>query len=298
MKENNYTLLIMAAGMGTRFGGLKQIEPVGPCNEFIIDYSVFDAIKAGFNKVVFVIKKENFEIFKDTIGKRFEHKIKVEYAFQELNDIPNQFEVPIDRTKPWGTGHAILIAKDYIEEPFAVINADDFYGYDAYEKLFDFLKSPNSINKKSYAVIGYKVLETLSENGSVKRGICETKNNKLVNLTESIIEHKNNTLVATPLGEEEVFNVNPETLVSMNMFGFDPTIFTFLEKEFTKFLSININNTSAEFLIPQILSKGIKSGFFNVDVIETTSRWYGITYKEDLATIKRVIKEKIENREY
>lgn len=188
MRKENYTLLIMAAGMGSRFGGLKQIEPFGPNGEFIIDYSIYDAIKAGFNKIVFIIKKENLDIFKETIGKRIEQHVKVEYVFQELNDLPKGFSKPKDRIKPWGTGHAILAAKNVIHEPFAVINSDDFYGYDAYVKLIDYLKNIPKSDKNQYLLVSYLVRETLSENGAVKRGICKIDNNKLVDITESNIK--------------------------------------------------------------------------------------------------------------
>lgn len=251
----------MAAGMGTRFGGLKQIELVVPRNEFIMDYSILDAINAGFNKVVFVIKKEYLGFFKETVGKRFENKIQVEYAFQELHDIPNQFKVPIDREKHWGTVHAILTAKDFINEPFVVINANDLYSYDAYAKAISFLKNRTSSKDKKYAVIGYKVNETLSENGAVKRVLCETKNNKLINLTELIIERKNNILIAKTLVEDKTYNVNPNSLVSMNMFAYNPTIFTFFETEFKNFLSSNINSTTAELLISQVLQKVLKRNY-------------------------------------
>ena len=176
------TLLIMAAGMGSRFGGLKQLEPVGPNGEFIIDYSVYDAIRAGFSKVVFIIKEENYKIFKETIGGRIEDKIRVEYVFQDIKDLPVGYECPKGREKPWGTAHAILAAKDIINEPFGIINADDFYGFDAYKKLAEFLSKNKTFNK--YAMVGYKMANTLSKHGSVKRGVCEIKEGRLNNIIE------------------------------------------------------------------------------------------------------------------
>lgn len=240
MEEKNLTLLIMAAGMGSRFGGLKQIEPVGPNNEFIIDYSVYDAIKAGFNKIVFIIKKENYEVFKETIGKRVEDKIKVEYAFQDLNDLPNGYECPSDRVKPWGTAHAILSAKNLIHEPFAIINSDDFYGRDAYYTISNFLKEERKEN--TYAVVGYHVNNTLTENGSVKRGVCKVKNNELEKLVESSIQKIDGVIKATPLDGSMPFTISQDTYVSMNMLGFNPTIFSYIEEHFPKFLNDNKDN--------------------------------------------------------
>lgn len=295
----NYTLLILAAGMGSRFGGLKQIEPFGPNGEFIIDYSIKDAIKTGFNKAVFIIKKENLEIFKNTISKRIENYIKVEYVFQELDDLPEGFVKPEDRTKPWGTGQAILAAKNVINEPFAIINADDFYGYDAFEKLIDYMKNiPNDINKKQYGLVGYLMRDTLSENGSVKRGICQLKNNKLVNLIEAVITLKDKEMDANPLGTDKHYELTDETLASMNMFAFDPSIFSFLENEFKEFLKNYINILNSEFIISSVLDKALKDGFCDLNIIRTTAKWYGVTYREDIPLLKKVIEEKIKNGEY
>lgn len=211
MKEKDLTLLIMAAGMGSRFGGLKQIEPVGPNDEFIIDYSVYDAIKAGFNKIVFIIKKENYEVFKETIGKRIEDKIKVEYAFQDLNNLPAGYTCPPDRTKPWGTAHAILAAKDIIHEPFAIINSDDFYGRDAYQVISKFLNDEKKEN--TYALVGYHVKNTLTENGSVKRGVCKINNNLLESIIESSVIEENGIITASPLDGTMPFIIDNNTYV-------------------------------------------------------------------------------------
>ena len=228
------TLLIMAAGMGSRFGGLKQIEPVGPNGEFIIDYSIYDALKAGFTKVVFVIKKENFEIFKETVGNRVSKYIKVLYAFQDMDDLPAGFVRPVDREKPWGTSHAILSAKDLIHENFAIINADDFYGRDAYYVVSDFLDK--KFDSNTYCVVGYKVSNTLSLNGSVKRGVCHEKDGYLTDLIESKVEYIGERIVASPLNGDQSFDITPDTLVSMNMLGFNTSIFNYIEDNFVKFL--------------------------------------------------------------
>lgn len=294
----DYTLLILAAGMGSRFGGLKQIEPFGPNGEFIIDYSIKDAIKAGFNKAVFIIKKENLEIFKNTIGKRIEKHIKVEYVFQELDDLSEGFVKPEERTKPWGTGQAILAAKNIINEPFAIINADDFYGYDAFKKLIDYMKNiPKDINKKQYGLVGYLMRDTLSENGSVKRGICQLENNKIVNLIEAVITLKHYEMEANPLGTEEHFKIKDDTLASMNMFAFDPSIFSFLEKEFKDFLKDNINVLNSEFIISSVLDKALKDGYCDLNIIKTSAKWFGVTYREDIPLLKKVIEEKIKSGE-
>lgn len=298
MKKENLTLLIMAAGMGSRFGGLKQIEPFGPNGEFIIDYSIYDAIKAGFNKVVFVIKKENLEIFKNTIGKRIEKQIKVEYAFQDLNDLPQNYSLPEGRIKPWGTGQAILSAKDFINEPFGIINADDFYGFDSYKKLAEFLSNIPKESKKQYSLISYLMRDTLSENGKVKRGICKIKDNKLIDLIESNIELDGNKMIANPLSSDLFYTIEEDTLASMNMFGFEPSIFKYLEDQFRLFLKRNINNLDKEFLIPEIVADGIKESFCDLNVIKTNAKWYGVTYKEDIPLLKQIIDEKISNKEY
>lgn len=297
MKEKNLTLLIMAAGMGSRFGGLKQIEPVGPNDEFIIDYSVYDAIKAGFNKIVFIIKKENYDVFKETIGKRVEDKIKVEYAFQDLNDLPAGYTCPEDRVKPWGTAHAILSAKNLINEPFAIINSDDFYGRDAYNTISNFLKEEKKEN--TYAVVGYHVINTLTENGAVKRGVCKVDGNKLKKLVESSIIKENGIITATPLDGSMPFEIKDDTYVSMNMLGFNPSIFPYIEKHFPKFLDENKDNIlKCEYLIPDILSMAINNNYAKTLVIPTTAKWEGVTYKEDKESVVKAINELIEKGVY
>lgn len=299
MEKENLTLLIMAAGMGSRFGGLKQIEPFGPNGEFLIDYSVFDALQAGFNKVVFIIKEENYNLFKETVGKRIEDKIKVEYVFQKQDAIPSWVNIPSSRVKPWGTAHAILSAKDKIKEPFAVINADDFYGKDAFRVIANFLKNSNTNNKENYGLVGYKVENTLTENGSVKRGICEINDNKLVKLTESSIIKENGIITATPLDESSSFTVTSDTLVSMNMLGFYPSIFTYIEKNMDQFFKDNLENLEkCEFLIPDILTQAIKEKYAEVSVLPTTAKWIGVTYKEDKESVLNSLNKLIESGEY
>ncbi len=289
MKEK--TLLIMAAGMGSRFGGLKQISPVGPNGEFIIDYSIYDAKKAGFTKVVFIIKEENYEIFKNTIGKRVEKQIPVYYVFQTLNNIPTNINYNKNRNKPWGTAHAILSAKDIINENFAVINSDDFYGYDAYCVISNFLDNIDE-NAHTYCVIGYEIDKTLTQNGAVKRGVLKYQNDNIKEITEATITKENNIITATPLNGEQPFVIEKNTKVSMNMFGFTKSIFPYLEENLYEFLKENQNNLdTCEYLIPEVVSKAIKNNYAQVKLINTTSTWMGVTYKED----KNILVEMINN---
>ncbi len=295
--QKNLTLLIMAAGMGSRFGGLKQIEPVGPTGEFIIDYSVYDAIQAGFNKIVFIIKEENYEVFKETIGKRIEDKIKVEYVFQRLEDLPEGYTCPENREKPWGTAHAILSAKNNIHEPFVIINADDFYGRDAYLVISKFLKEEVQNNK--YGLVGYSVKNTLTENGSVKRGICKLKENYLQEIIESNVIEKNGVITATPLDGRDPFLVTEDTYVSMNMLGFSPSLFSYIEKAFPSFLEKNKDNIlKCEYLIPDVLTMAIEEGYARTKVLPTTAKWEGVTYKEDKDSVVKAIQKLMEEGVY
>lgn len=297
--KKDVTLVILAAGMGSRFGGLKQIEPMGPSDEFIIDYSVYDAIKAGFNKIVFIIKKENYELFKETIGKRVEPHIKVEYAFQELNNLPKGWDIPSGRMKPLGTAHAVLCAKDYVNEPFAMINSDDFYGRDAFIKAYEFLSNTDN-NSSKYGMIGYMVANTLTENGSVKRGVCEVdSNNYLKSITESKIEKIGNEIVASPLDGSDSFTVNSDDTVSMNFLLFTPSIFGYIEEGFSKFFMDNKEDLlTSEYLIPDVVSNLIKNGRASMEVIRTTASWHGVTYREDTPDVKNSIKKLVEEGEY
>lgn len=288
MKED-ITLIILAAGMGSRFGGLKQIESMGPNGEFIIDYSVYDAIKAGFTKIVFLIKRENYNIFKETIGSRVERHIKVEYAFQEGNIPADFYDLLKDREKPLGTAHAIMCCRDNIKGPFAIINADDFYGFNAYKKAVEFLRNID-INSTNYGMIAYLVKNTLTENGSAKRGICEIENGKLKNLIESKCERVQNSIIASPLTGLPSFEVYDNTVVSMNFLLFTPKLFEQLSVDFPKFLEQNKSNLDkCEYLIPEVLGEFLKKDSASVSVIGTDATWYGITYREDVPGVKKAL---------
>lgn len=287
------TLVIMAAGIGSRYGGLKQIESVGPSGEFIIDYSVYDAIKAGFKKVIFIIKEENYEIFKSTIGKRIENHIEVEYVFQNNDNVP--VSIPKERTKPLGTAQAILCCKDIIKENFAIVNADDFYGRDAFFKVKEFIS--NVKNDNDFALIGYNVLDTITDNGSVKRGVCNIKDDYLVSLDESIISKDNHKLSCKTLADNKDIKINNDTIVSMNMFGFTPKVLELFNENFKEFFDNNDLMTS-EYLVPVEINNYLKKKLINVKVIKTTFKWYGITYKEDLNILKDEINKLINNGVY
>ena len=288
-------LVIMAAGMGSRYGGLKQIEPIHKNGEFIIDYSIYDAIRYGFDKVIFIIKKENYEIFKSTIGNRISDKIKTEYVFQSNDNVP--FEVPSDRVKPLGTAHAILCCKDVIKDNFLVINSDDFYGRDAFRVASEYLKSEHKSNE--FGMIGYIVSNTLTENGSVKRGVCELKDGYITNLVESSVEKVNDKIIASPLDGRDSFEVNDDTLVSMNMFMFTPKIFELLESDFLEFYKNNINNLlKCEYLIPEVVCNNIKKDKITFKAFKTSSKWMGVTYKEDKEVVVEGINSLVESGEY
>ena len=296
--NKDITLVILAAGMGSRFGGLKQITPFGPNDEFIIDYSVYDAIKAGFTKIVFLIKEENYEVFKETIGARVEPHIKVEYCFQKNDNLPEGYSLPEDRVKPLGTAHAILCCKNNVHEPFMIINADDFYGRDAYMKGAEFLKNCKDGESK-YALVGYLVKNTITEHGAVKRGVCSVEGDKLVALKESSVERIDGTIMASPLSGEEPFEVAEDDTVSMNMLCFDTTIFKYIEDGFADFLDSNKDNLEkCEYLIPTVLFDLIKAGKATTDIIKTTATWYGVTYKEDTESVKEALNNMVETGEY
>lgn len=286
-------LVIMAAGMGSRFGGLKQIEPVDEFGNFIIDYSIFDAIRCGFDKVVFIVKEENLEAFRSTIGKRIESKIKTEYVFQNSSNIPEKYVIPPERTKPFGTGHAVLAAKDVVSTNFAVINADDFYGYDSFVKLSEFLKS-NTIQNR-YAIVGYQAINTMGSSGSVKRGICSCENGELKSITESSISLKENgalEAIAIDGSDATPHEIEKNTLVSMNMFAFTPNFMKELENGWFEFLESNKNNLSTcEYFLPTKVSNLICENKVDVEMLETTSKWLGITYKQDKDDVVAELKQ-------
>ena len=294
------TLVILAAGMGSRFGGLKQIEPIDEYGHFIIDYSIYDAIREGFTKVVFIIKRENYDIFRETIGKRIEKKIEVEYVFQEIDNLPEGYSVPEGRIKPWGTAHAILCAKDKVDENFAIINADDFYGRDAYHVISKFMKNNNTHdNILRYAMAGYKVKNTLTENGSVKRGVCEEENGYLTNIIECKVEKVDSEIIATPLEGGNSFKVLEDAPVSMNMFAFTKDIFKYLEEGFPLFLDKHKEDIdTCEYLIPSVVFEEIENKIATVEVLKTNAIWQGITYKEDKELLVNAINEMVKQGLY
>ncbi|HZL11947.1 MAG TPA: sugar phosphate nucleotidyltransferase [Prolixibacteraceae bacterium] len=274
------TLLILAAGMGSRYGGLKQIEPVGPNGETIIEYSVFDAIRAGFGKVVFVIRESFADDFKTRFESKLAGKIQIEYVYQEIDKLPEGFKLPEGREKPWGTGHAVLMARDVIHEPFATINADDFYGAEAYQVIANYLTQSESPEK--YAMVGYRLNNTLSEFGSVSRGICITDDNKqLTKITETHKIRLEGKQILCEAENKETSELTVNEIVSMNFWGFHPSIFARIEEQFVEFLTAKINQPKSEFYIPFVVFEMIQKGQANVEVLTADSPWFGVTYKED-----------------
>ena len=274
------TLLILAAGMGSRFGGLKQVEPVGPNGETILEYSVFDAIRAGFGKVVFVIRESFADEFKDRFESKLAGKIEIEYVYQEVNKLPEGFELPEGREKPWGTGHAVLMAKDVISEPFAAINADDFYGAEAYQVVAKYLSQ--SVSGDKYAMVGYQLDNTLSEFGSVSRGICVTDENKqLTKITETHKIRQEGKHILCESENQQTVELTGKETVSMNFWGFQPSVFRNIESQFVDFLITNINLPKSEFYIPFVVFEMINQGQADVEVLKADSPWFGVTYKED-----------------
>ena len=293
MKEP--VLVIMAAGMGSRFGGLKQIEPVGPNGEIIADYSVYDAIRAGFDKVIFIIRESNLEYFKENISSKFENKIKVEYAFQELNRIPKDVKLPENRIKMLGTGHALLCAKSLIDSDFVLINSDDFYGFDSYKIASKFFEE--SKDDLEYLSVNYPFNITSSENGAVKRGVIFTKDEYMINNLECEISKNNGKYIAKELDSNNVFEIEENQAVSVNFFGLKKTFLKYLEEEFNEFIHGKIDEKN-EFLLPTIIKKGIENNDYKVKCKISTSKWMGITYKEDLPKLKKDLQELIKKGEY
>ena len=293
-------LLILAAGMGSRFGGLKQMEPMDEAGNFLLDYSVYDAKRAGFTSVVFVIKHAFEKEFKETIGKRVEKIIKTEYAFQELDDLPEGFKIPEGREKPWGTAHAIYAARDLIREDFIMINGDDFYGRDAYEVAFKYLASLPKDAKGMYANVAFKVSNTMTENGSVKRGVCfEDEHHNLTKLVESSIErNKEGKIIATPLDGKDSFEVNEDQPVSMNLFCFNKDLIARLGERFPDWLNVYGNELKSEFLIPTVVDELVHEGKATLKLLSTDSVWFGVTYKEDKPGVVKALKELVQKGEY
>ena len=291
-------LVILAAGMGSRFGGLKQMEKMDEAGNFLLDYSIYDAKRAGFSSVVFIIKKAFFEDFKNSIGKRVEKLIKVDYAFQELDDLPEGFSVPKDREKPWGTAHAIYAARDLIKEDFIIINGDDFYGKDTYEVAFKYLSSLPKGSRGKYANVAFNVSNTMTENGSVKRGVAFSKDGYLTKLVESTIEKVNGEIVCKPLDGSEEFKVPPTQLVSMNLFCFNLDLMEHLKERFPIWLKNNINVPKSEFLIPTVVDELVHEGKATLKLLETSSVWFGVTYKEDKPGVVKALKALVDKGEY
>ena len=284
------TLLVMAAGMGSRYGGLKQLDPVGPNGETIIDYSVYDAIRSGFNKVVFIIRREFEKEFKSQITNKYEGSIKVEFAFQELNALPNNFNCPEGRIKPWGTGQAILTAAGLINEPFVAINGDDFYGRDSYGVIADYYKSEGD----SFSMVAFQLGNTLSDFGGVSRGLCAVENG----LLSTVVETHNIKKGAEGVTSDEDISLDGTEPVSMNVWGFTPDLFDHLRSMFHDFLERDGKEMKSEFLIPSVVNNLIYANTKHVKVLRTDSSWFGVTYKEDKPYVVKQIQALIDNEEY
>jgi hypothetical protein len=290
----------MAAGIGSRYGGgIKQLEQVGPSGEIIMDYSIYDALEAGFNKVVFIIRKDLEKDFKEIIGNRIEKHVRVEYVYQELDALPEGFVKPTDRTKPWGTGHAVLCCKDIVKEPFAVINADDYYGKEGFKKIYDYLNS-NRQAPGDYCMAGFILGNTLSENGAVTRGICQIgENGKLTEITETFgIEPKGDHAVAKDDSGAEV-KIELNSPVSMNMWGFKPDLFDKLQEGFVEFLTrLSDQEHKKEYLLPEFIGQLVKKGEVTVQVLKTADRWFGVTYKEDKDMVVKSVRALVDQGVY
>ena len=287
---NNITLLIMAAGMGSRYGGLKQLDAIGPSGETIIDYSVYDAIKAGFTKVVFIIRKDFEQEFKSKITDKYEGQIQVEFAFQDLNDLPDEFTCPEGREKPWGTGHAILSARDIINEPFVAINGDDFYGRESFKVVADYYRK----GANSFSMVAFKLDKTLSSFGGVTRGLCTVNDEKLNTVIETADLQKTDYGVSSNRDIE----LDGSEPVSMNVWGFTPILFKYLEGKFVEFLSENGTEMKSEYLIPSVVNELIQSGQETVHVLRSGATWFGVTYKEDKPFVEGEIEKLVNKEEY
>jgi len=290
------TLLILAAGIGSRYGGVKQMDEIGPSGESIIDYSVFDAISAGFGKVVFVLNPKIIDEFKEIYEVRLKGKIETEYVLQELHNIPDGIKFNPERIKPWGTAHAVLVAKDVINEPFAVINADDFYGKDAYKVISKYLNSLSN-DDTDYSMVGYRLKNTLSDNGSVSRGICSSENGFLSDVVERTkIYNQNNNVVYEE--DETISNISKDSIVSMNFWGFSPKFFSQMEDDFRTFIQENAEKLKAEFYIPFVVNNLINRDEARVKVLTSEAEWFGVTYQEDRETTVKKIAKLVDNGYY
>lgn len=278
------TVVIMAAGMGSRYGGLKQIDPMGPNGETLMEYSVYDAIRAGFGKVVFIIRKDFSAEFKEAVGSKFDGKIEVDYAYQELTDLPEGFSVPEGRGKPWGTGQAILACKDVVDTPFSVQNADDYYGAEAYVVMAEELKKMDSTSPES-CMVGFETKNTLSPNGSVSRGICQVKNQFLTSVVERLKIERNADGLVQCFDTEPPVDMTGDEICSMNFWGFTPSFFPALEKRFSDFLTAEGSEMKSEWLIPSIVDEMINSKETTVKVLTSHDAWFGVTYPDDKPTV-------------
>ena len=291
------TLVVLAAGMASRYGSMKQTQGFGPAGETIMEYSIYDAIRAGFGKVIFLIREEFETMFQENFGNKLAGKIEVGYAFQELTKYIGDRTIPDERKKPWGTAHAVLCCKGIVNEPFAVINADDFYGRDGFEKAYKFLTTSAAPDK--YAIIGYELKKTLSDNGSVSRGVCNVDAaGNLVDINERTKIYRNQQGIITYEDEAGLHEVSEDASVSMNFFAFPPEFINECETYFGEFLDEEINNPKSEFFIPLVVDKAVKSGNINVQVIPTSSQWFGVTYKEDAPEVKASVDKLVADGEY
>ena len=289
------TLVVMAAGIGSRYGGLKQIDPIGPAGEVILDYSVHDALAAGFEKAVFIIRRDIEDAFREKLGRTFESRIETAYVFQELDKLPTGFRSPEGRTKPWGTGHAVLCSRAAVDGPFAVINADDFYGADSFRALATHLKTARDGNVYDYSMVGFQLANTVSEHGHVSRGVCEVDaKGFLKGIQERThIERREGAIQYTD-DEKKTWKSLPEDMrVSMNTWGFTPSLFDELESRFTPFLAKNRGNLRAEFFLPSAIADLLALKKATVKVLPTEARWVGVTYKEDLPSVKQAIRHMV-----
>ena len=292
------TLLILAAGVGSRYGGLKQLDPMGPSGEVIMDYSIYDAIRAGFGKVVFVIRHDFEEQFREKIGSKYSDKITVEYAFQELDDIPEGFSIPDGRTKPWGTGHAILVAKDVVKEPFAMINADDFYGFDSFDKVSALLQNTD-VNSDDWCMSGYKLKNVMSDHGGVTRAMCELDpESYLTHIVELFEIARDGEKASGENKQKQKSSLELDALTSMNFFGFTPTLFVKLQEGFEAFLRQEGGEMKSEYLIPTIVNDLIAAKQCRLKVLSSNDSWFGVTYPDDKPRVQESIRKLVDSGSY
>ncbi len=291
------SLLVLAAGMGTRYGGDKQLDKVGPTGQTIIDYSIYDAVRAGFGKIIFVIRRDIEEQFKSSFMKPLQGKVNIDYVFQDLDNLPGDYAPSPDRSKPWGTSHAILVARDKINEPFGVINSDDYYGVNSFKILHDFLV--NDKNDKNYCIVGYKMGNTLSAHGHVNRGVCGVnENGNLINIVETRkIEMRSDGIFAPAAKGREV-EFTGEEIVSMNLFGFKPSCFKYLEEEFVNFIERSADDINAELDIPTSLDVYVKKEEISIKILMTEERWFGVTYREDRPFVVSSLQDMVDEGVY